>query len=60
MTHRRRTSRLRDDFYKAARTLGDVEWAAERHGTYTKPRVRKVAHRRTKGAFGRVLRALGR
>jgi hypothetical protein len=59
MVRPRDSSRLRGDFYKAARTLGDIEVVGKGPKAYAKRRVRKVAHRRANGALSRILRALG-
>jgi len=59
VTNRRGSSRLRPDFYKAARDLGDIEAASKGPGAFARRRVRKVAYPRTNRTLRRVLRALG-
>jgi hypothetical protein len=59
MARRRRTSRLHDDFFKAARTLGDVQSSTKGPARHATRRARKVAYRHTDGILRRMLRALG-
>lgn len=54
-----RRKSLRSQLYRAARDLGDLEAAAKGPVPYAKRRARKVAYRRTNGALGSFLRALG-
>jgi hypothetical protein len=58
MTRHRGSSRLRSDFYKAARDLGDIQSATKGPGGFAKRRVRKVAYRTTNGALPSILRII--